>query len=549
MKHLILNILLLFLILNTNGQNLVLDGSFEDTIKCAEACIECDLDPFLHNWTNARTKFSRPAYFNICSTDPFTMIPSNGLGYQDTCDGNGYISLMSYFYRPSTSNNPRQLRNYATGSLIDTMSKNKCYRVSFKYSLAETSMYAIKNFGIYFSDSIPYSLFNVIDYPFLLPHDPQIVVNQWMNNMQDWVKIERFFLAQGGEQYFTFGNFSGNDSTDTLFVKSNIHPPHQTMTSFLYLDDFVIEEVPFLSLPQLNLGSDTILCKGEQITFDSLLPNNPIYVWNNLVVSSDSSFIIDSAGTYWVEAYNGCSYTTDTINIEFVEPKVDLGNDTTLCKREMIMSDVTPQHEKLELLWNTGDTTNFISANGDGLYWLNAIISHCEGRDSINIQNYIPDNSVLQSKELDTTFCVSGILDASSTVWNDTYLWNTEEETQTIEVTETGTYSVYAENECTEATSTFNVKVESLEEGLNNYNIFSPNGDFINDLFTIYEGNSEEYQIQIFNRWGKLVWSSDEPSKHWDGSNVSDGNYFYHLSFRNCAGETIEQKGSVEVRR
>jgi gliding motility-associated-like protein len=153
----------------------------------------------------------------------------------------------------------------------------------------------------------------------------------------------------------------------------------------------------------------------------------------------------------------------------------------------------------------------------------------------------------LEAQNTDTTFCVSGILDAGTTAWNDTYIWNTNEETQQIEVTESGMYEVFAKNECTEAVSQFNVKVETLEEGVNDYNIITPNNDGMNDLFTIYEGDSEQYELHIYNRWGKLVWQTTDPTHHWDGKGVSDGSYFYHLTFINCAGETIEKRGMVTV--
>src|SRR5690606_31931382 len=47
---------------------------------------------------------------------------------------------------------------------------------------------------------------------------------------------------------------------------------------------------------------------------------------------------------------------------------------------------------------------------------------------------------------------------------------------------------------------------------------FTPNGDGLNEVFkpaTFYEG---EYDLRIYDRWGALVFQSNDPQAHWDGS-------------------------------
>ncbi|MBK8643274.1 MAG: gliding motility-associated C-terminal domain-containing protein [Saprospiraceae bacterium] len=66
-------------------------------------------------------------------------------------------------------------------------------------------------------------------------------------------------------------------------------------------------------------------------------------------------------------------------------------------------------------------------------------------------------------------------------------------------------------------------------------NIFSPNGDGINDLFvpkTVYLNN---YKLQIFSRWGELLFSTEDPSIGWDGTAngqpMLPGVYIYLFSY------------------
>ena len=64
----------------------------------------------------------------------------------------------------------------------------------------------------------------------------------------------------------------------------------------------------------------------------------------------------------------------------------------------------------------------------------------------------------------------------------------------------------------------------------------------------------EAYQLQIFNRWGQVVFESTEPSFRWDGSvngeSVSEGTYFYSIRFTpQTTNKEVEYRGSVTVVR
>ena len=81
-------------------------------------------------------------------------------------------------------------------------------------------------------------------------------------------------------------------------------------------------------------------------------------------------------------------------------------------------------------------------------------------------------------------------------------------------------------------------------------NVFTPNGDGINDLFEIL--NLEHYpnaQMIIYNRWGQKVFEHpDYYNNWWDGGNVPDGVYFYVLRYTRM-GQTRYAEGSVTIIR
>jgi len=88
-------------------------------------------------------------------------------------------------------------------------------------------------------------------------------------------------------------------------------------------------------------------------------------------------------------------------------------------------------------------------------------------------------------------------------------------------------------------------------------NVFTPNNDSKNDFFKVNVQNIndcfDKFKITVYNRWGQLVFDSDDFHYKWDGKNkegklMPDGVYFYTIegNFRN---ESFSYKGSVQILR
>ncbi|ALD19976.1 gliding motility-associated C-terminal domain-containing protein [Hymenobacter sp. DG25A] len=61
------------------------------------------------------------------------------------------------------------------------------------------------------------------------------------------------------------------------------------------------------------------------------------------------------------------------------------------------------------------------------------------------------------------------------------------------------------------------------------YNIFTPNGDAKNDVF-IFDSLPDDCQLQIFNRWGRLVRQYRRYQNNWNGDGQPSGLYYYILT-------------------
>lgn len=60
-------------------------------------------------------------------------------------------------------------------------------------------------------------------------------------------------------------------------------------------------------------------------------------------------------------------------------------------------------------------------------------------------------------------------------------------------------------------------------------NVFTPNGDGLNDQFVIENIQFYRNQLTVFNRWGQAVYEASNYRSQWNGSDLSDGTYFYVL--------------------
>ena len=82
-------------------------------------------------------------------------------------------------------------------------------------------------------------------------------------------------------------------------------------------------------------------------------------------------------------------------------------------------------------------------------------------------------------------------------------------------------------------------------------NVFTPNGDGMNDKLQFFNiDQTAEYNVQIFNRWGKKVYEGADALAHWDGGDSNQGTYFYVLKYKiTCNGKEREVKGTVTLLR
>ena len=83
---------------------------------------------------------------------------------------------------------------------------------------------------------------------------------------------------------------------------------------------------------------------------------------------------------------------------------------------------------------------------------------------------------------------------------------------------------------------------------------FTPNGDGKNDFFRpTYVGVKELVALNIYNRWGELVFATADPSMKWDGTFAGNKQatqvYIWQVSAISAGGQKIQKKGTFVLIR
>jgi gliding motility-associated-like protein len=81
-------------------------------------------------------------------------------------------------------------------------------------------------------------------------------------------------------------------------------------------------------------------------------------------------------------------------------------------------------------------------------------------------------------------------------------------------------------------------------------NVFTPNGDGVNDTFIIPGlGQYTDNELIIINRWGNHVYEKKNYNNEWTGEGLLDGTYYYVLTAKNPSGDWETYKGYITLLR
>ncbi len=221
------------------------------------------------------------------------------------------------------------------------------------------------------------------------------------------------------------------------------------------------------------------------------------------------------------------------------------------CFSEVPVTFSIPAQPLTRYRWNTGDTTHTITAAQTGWYRVEAYNPCGRSADSVYLDvtpratAYLPDDTVVCEGNF-------ALLDAGNP--GAEYFWSTGEATQRIQVDRPGQYWVEIRNRCSAVVDSARLVFVREDAGGFIPNVFTPNGDGINDRFELYVRNTPAYRLTVANRWGNTLFTSRNPFQYWDGrtdsgEEVPAGVYYWAVTATDCRGNPVRYRGTVSLLR
>lgn len=339
--------------------------------------------------------------------------------------------------------------------------------------------------------------------------------------------------------------------------------------------------------PPLKLKDDTIwICSESQYTLHPYViqpGNNGNYQWQWNTGASSQDIVItgdyyNQPQVYSVYVDDGCTQPGDTgyfvVNV-YPKPNGQFTADVRQgCPPLIVTFTAQSSGTNDTYFWNFGNGNTLggnnvsTSYEGVGMYPVSLYITNQYGcRWDTTIQNYIEvyPTPVADFEPFPSVATIDNpIINFTNLSLNaDNYQWyfgdpysnnNTSTEQHPYHIYDyAGDYEVYlvAANQygCKDITKK-KVRIDPIYR-LFIPNVFTPNGDGLNDVFNVKGiGVSEEgFLMQIFDRWGELIYQTNDLYKGWDGSKKGakpkQDVYVYKIYTQDVKGNKYEYTGHV----
>ena len=345
-------------------------------------------------------------------------------------------------------------------------------------------------------------------------------VTVFVQNIPVIVDLGNDTTVCGGPVSFTLDATQSNSSTYLWQDASTDSTYHVTAPGTYYVtvtnscgsggDTVVVQLLP---VPSVNLGNDTLVCPGPLMIQLDASQTGSSYLWQD--GSTDSTYNVTTAGTYYVTLSNTCGTATDTLHVIQLPPAVaNLGNDTLVCSANVAFV-LNVAQLGATYLWQDGSSNATYNVTAPGTYYVTVTNVCGSASDTMVVQqsgipavNLGPDQVICTGSQF--------MLDATSP-FAATYLWQDGSTTPTFVATTPGLYHVTVTTSC-------NTDADSI-------NLFQQMqlADILDQFSGLCDQDSIMISLQDTYPGASFLWSNGDTSSF---SNFdTSGTYYVTISF------------------
>lgn len=290
------------------------------------------------------------------------------------------------------------------------------------------------------------------------------------------------------------------------------------------------------------------------------------YIWNTTPPQAGNTITNLTPGTYYVTVLDNNNCTAQ--NSFTIQPAalfgvtIDSAKDVSCFGKNdgrfyaTAYGGATPYR----YLWSNGVASKNLFYATAGTYIITVTEQNgCKAMDTASIIEP-PQIVITANYQPELEYFTETTIDVSvSPLSSYTYLWSPTNIVNCIDCEDVTTvgirttkYTVKAYDQNTGCFDSLNIIIK-VDASKHIYipNAFTPNEDSRNDKWQVFTKGIKYFKVDVFNRWGELVFSSVDLNEGWDGTYkdapASPGIYPYQVNITYLDGEVIKSKGSINL--
>jgi len=373
--------------------------------------------------------------------------------------------------------------------------------------------------------------------------------------------------STGGTGGLTYSWSNGSTGTSTTGLTAGSYT--LTVTDSLgcfKTSAFAVTEPTAISLVD---SSTNLLCNGQTNGTSTAIISGGAgtysYLWNNGQTTQTATGLAAGNYTVVISDGNGCSKTKQVtifepvaLNLNAYGVSVNCTDDTIASANAIMNGGVSPYTYS----WSNGATTAAINGLNTGSYTVTVTdASGCSKTQVVNVVvNIKPKASISANPTSGLVPLVVTFTNSSTGGVGYSWVFGDGNTANTMNTSNTfingGTYTVMmivtAANGCKDT-----AYITVIADGFSSIivpNVFSPNSDGNNDLFTIETEGIKDLTLEIYDRWGLLMSTITNVAGGWDGkakggNDAPEGTYYYILKAHGIDDKEYNMKGYLMLMR
>lgn len=331
----------------------------------------------------------------------------------------------------------------------------------------------------------------------------------------------------------------------------------------------------------ITMNSTPSICFGQSGTISASVNGNSTgisYYWSNNLGAGAGPFTISPAATttYSVVVTNLCGASATASSTVIVNPLPQINIPPMIaagCDNAILQfTDTNLANNGSAYYWSFGDGTFSSAANPlytysqTGTYLVNVTVTSPAGCSSQDQTTCTAIVTVSPVADFDIDQYESSIINpvfrfTDLSVNADTWSWNFGDGQTSVEKNpvhtykEKGLYTVKLVTTNSGGCIDSIIKLVRIEPEFTFYipNTFTPDGDNLNDIFTGVGMEIAEFEMQIYDRWGEMIYETQELTMGWNGT-VKGGSeiaqqdvYVYQIKLRDTFRKQHQYTGHVNL--